>query len=411
MNLDLTPSREMSGQRVLLSRLVYAWLLISALYYASTLFTGRFQALYSVSEFHKGFKYAAALGLSAWIASAVGVHRTVIASMMLLAVAATLVLLNGSLSISAVTLLSNAAFLGFILLIRVLDGSVSRLTSVLIWSGVLVSLGSIVELTLLRGNLLTYWSQTGGVRSISTLLNPNNLGLYQGACLTLWGYMFNKGRASLFPGVILMFSLVASGSRTAMVAMMLMAVVAVVWDRSIFAAIKARVKAHAIAFFCLATAGIVSVFAVDSISATENIESYKRGTDLHTLELRAKFANRFIEASDWTLLAPDIHRIREVFVQDNAFLSLLNSHGFIVVGMLCWLLITIPRQITQADPEDLWAYRHLLVFYLVSGLSNSFLNSFPNNQLFFIAIGAWLCSASMTSDSRTASSFQIRRPT
>lgn len=106
---------------------------------------------------------------------------------MLLVMALMVVQFNGDLSISTVSLLSNAAFLGFILLIRLLDGRLSRLTSILIGSAVIVAFGSIAELVLLHGNLLAYWAQTGGVRSISTLLNPNNLGLYQGACLTLWG--------------------------------------------------------------------------------------------------------------------------------------------------------------------------------------------------------------------------------
>ncbi len=391
MIFDRIGNRDMPRQQVVLIRIACAWLLASALYYAATLFTERFQALYSTSEFHKGFKYAAALGMSAWIAWAVGVHRTVIASGMLLAAAATVVLLNGELSISAVTLLSNAAFLGFILLVRLMDGGVGRLTSVLIWSGVLVGLGSILELALLRGNLLAYWAQTGGVRSVSTLLNPNNLGLYQGACLTLWGYMFNKGRAQLFPGVVMMFSLVASGSRTAMVAMLLMAVIAVVWDRSILAAIRTTLKEHVQAFIGLTAAGLAAIYTVGTISDLEGIASFKRGADLYTLVLRQQLAARFAEAADWTLIWPDLWGVRELFVQDNAFLALLNSHGVIVASLLLWQLLNIPRKATQANVDDLKAYQHLSVFYLVSGLSISFLNSFPNNQLFFIAVGAWIC--------------------
>lgn len=411
MIFDSAPNHNISNQQFLLIQVIYAWILASAFYYAATLLTGRFQALYSVGEFHKGFKYAASLGLSTYIVWAVGIRRVSIASGVLIAVAMAVILLNGTLSISAITLLSNAAFLGFIFLVRLLAGGVGRLTSVLIWSGVLVGFGSVVELTLLRENLTAYWAQTGGIRSISTLLNPNNLGLYQGACLTLWGYMFNKGRASLFPGFIMMFSLVASGSRTAMVAMLLMAVIAVAWDRTIFTAIMARPKAHIVACTGLASAGIVAALVVNSISVAETIESYRRGADLYTLEVRAKFANSFIAASDLTLLAPDIKRIREVFVQDNAFLSFINSHGIVLAGLLCLLLATIPRQDIQANPEHLQAFRHLSVFYLVSGLSNSFLNSFPNNQLFFIAVGAWLCVANPPTSSQTSNSTSVRLPT
>lgn len=396
------------GRHLVLIQVVYAWLLTSSLYYASTLFTGRFQALYSVSELHKGFKYAAALALSAWLAWAVGVYRTAIASSMLLTVAAVVLLLNGELSISAVTLLSNAAFVGFVLLIRSLDGGVGRLTSLLIWSGVAVGIFSFVELAIVRENLLDYWAKTGGVRSISTLLNPNNLGLYQGACLTLWGYMFNKGRAPLIPGLIMMFSLVASGSRTAMLAMLLMALIAVIWDRSIFSAIQNRIKAHALALLGLIAAGLVAIYAVGAISEAEDITSFKRGTDLHTLVLRQQFAARFAEAADWTLIRPDLWGIREVFVQDNAFLSLLNSHGAIFAGLLLWLLVTVPRTTTQALADDLRAYRHLSVFYLVSGLSNSFLNSFPNNQLFFIAVGAWLCVGKTSGDGGSSGLRQLQ---
>lgn len=409
MSFDRFLSRRMSDRQVFLIRVVCIWLLASSLYYATTLITGHFYLLYSASEFHKSLKYVIAIFLSVWTACAVGEHRTTIATALLLTVAAVVVLLNGSISTSAVTLLSNAAFLGFILLIRLMDGNVRLLTSVLIWSGVLVGLGSILELVLLRENLLAYWAQTGGVRSISTLLNPNNLGLYQGACLTLWGYMFNKGRASLTPGLIIMFSLIASGSRTAMLAMLLMAVIAVVWDRSIFAAIQKRMKEHALAFFGLIAAGLVAIYAVGAISEAEEITSFKRGTDLHTLMLRQQLAARFAEAADWTLIRPDLWGIREVFVQDNAFLSLLNSHGAILAGLLFWLLVTLPRATIHALADDLRAYRHLSVFYLVSGLSNSFLNSFPNNQLFFIAVGAWLCVGKTSGDGGSSGLHQLQR--
>lgn len=392
----------------LLVWVVCAWLIISSMYYASTLFTGQFHTQYSANELHKGLKYVTGLALSAWLAWALCIHRIIIASGILLAIAALVILLNDTLSPSAVTLISNAAFVGFVLFIRLADRGVDRLTSVLIWSGVMVGIFSIVELGVLRNNLLTYWGQTGGVRSISTLLNPNNLGTYQGACLTLWAYMFNKGRASLPPGLIMMFSLVASGSRTAMVGMILMALIAVLWDKTIYAAIRARIKNHMLAFVGLMVAGLAAIYAVEMISELEDIASFKRGADLHTLVLRQQVAARFADTADWTLVRPDLWGIREVFVQDNAFLSLLNSHGAIVAGLLLWLLVTLPRVAIQANVDYLQAYRHLSIFYLVSGLSNSFLNSFPNNQLFFIAAGAWLCVGSTSVDGGSSGSRQLR---
>lgn len=206
----------------------------------------------------------------------------------------------------------------------------------------------------------------------------------------------------------MMFSLVASGSRTAMVALLLMAMFAFTSDRSIIKAIQARTKAHIAALVGLIAAASVAAFTVNAISVAYGIESFRRGTDPHTLLLRAKSFIGFVAASDWTLIAPDIQGVREVFVQDNAYLSLINSHGVIVAGLLCWLLATIPRQVIESNPEDLLAYRHLSIFFIISGMSNSFLNSFPNNQLFFIAVGAWLCVAIRPDTARAGSSPQVQ---
>jgi len=94
------------------------------------------------------------------------------------------------------------------------------LVDVIIISGVLVSLFSLAEFFLMRDMFEVHWKRIGGMRLVSSLLNPNNMGIYIGACLI---FLLNarSGMARCMKIVLLLFPFLMSGSRTAWVAFLL----------------------------------------------------------------------------------------------------------------------------------------------------------------------------------------------
>jgi hypothetical protein len=367
-----------------------AWLVVSSLYYVEALITGNFRLDYSSGVLHKVFKYLFAGGFSILLAFALGCYRTALTAILLLSIAVGSYFINDGLISSNITFIILGSFLGFTLLIPMFQERLDMLIRVIVLTGVLTAVISMLEVVLLRDILREYWAQTGGIRSVSTLLNPNNLGLYQGACLILWGYSFHKHQAPMYPGPLLASALVASGSRTAVVALLATTLVALIVDRNLLSSIRSDWRRHARALVLLVIASFATLIYTDNAGEAEEIVELHRGTDLHTLKLRGESAQLFFSNVDYKIIAPDIKGERAKLVQDNAYLSVINSLGLVLTAALMYSLATRTRREIHCPPHAIASFRYLVVFYLISGFANSFIDSFPNNQLFFIALGAWL---------------------
>jgi hypothetical protein len=131
------------------------------------------------------------------------------------------------------------------------------------------------------------------------------------------------------------------------------------------------------------------LFTVESAfnSPPVEIEIVNRGADLYTASIRWDNFIRFINAIDLYLLIPDINGQRTDFVQDNFYLVILNSFGVIGLLML-FTIFSVHLSLRRSKDLDMFAWKLVFAYYMVSGLSGSQLNSFPNNQLFFLSLGA-----------------------
>lgn len=425
------PALQHSSEHATLITVIIGWIYLSSIYYSPTLFSANFTSPYTAYVPHKAAKYIAAAILCVFLARSLEYYRIFILSGVLALFGLTVVFVNSAITSTAVTLLANASFAGFLLVIASSDRNSWRITRAIIWSGAIVGLGSIVEMALFQETMAEYLKHAGRPRSISTLLNPNNLGVYQGACLLLWGYFFIQGRVSLIPGVLIVFALVASGSRTAFLSLLVACVAASLWDRSLFIAIWRRRWQCCAALLMIMISSAMAFILVGSaannpyIKHTQPIQQVQSESlsdqsldlgssghvdqgssqyeetkppaakiaDLTTLHHRLDLLTQYLPLVDISTLAPDFREKRSQVIHDNAYLSMLNSHGALLLVLLCWAWRRRPIFSTSIPADDLRAYRHVTIFYLISGLSNSFINSFPNSQLFFIAAGVWLVSS------------------
>ncbi|MKY91030.1 O-antigen polymerase, partial [Salmonella enterica] len=156
------------------------------------------------------------------------------------------VVIDSVVTVYATTMLIIATMLGFSQIIVYLSNDMSRINIVLLWTGVIVGTISVLELTVFYDYMVSYWISTGGIRSISSLLNPTNSGAYSAIIIliALATNIKNKFRKSLFV-LMPMITLISSGSRTAWLSLALTLLLTVLLNDK--ASIRLRKKILAVA--------------------------------------------------------------------------------------------------------------------------------------------------------------------
>jgi len=287
--------------------------------------------------------------------------------------------------ISLATIVSMASFVN---LLNLWHAKNSSLVKTVIYSGVVVGVFSIIELTVLYSLFESYWGAAGGVRSSSTMFNPNNLGLYIGACILLISFNFSIVKYPMLCFVFLLFPLVASGSRTAWVSLVFTIFAQLFsskrFRRGLFHQSPVRLIVNLGICWCI---GVVFLsFYFNSVSNI-GIESVHRGTDLYTANLRVKNYYDFMDSLDGSIFVPDYLSKRVPLVTDSFYLAVVNSTG-ILGSLLGFVLICTAFSVRVSACGALEPWLWVSVYYLFSGLGGSHLNAFPNNQLFFVSIGS-----------------------
>ncbi|EDC2100861.1 O-antigen polymerase, partial [Salmonella enterica] len=88
------------------------------------------------------------------------------------------VVIGNVVTVYATTMLIIATMVGFSQIILYFSNDMSKINMVLLWTGIIIGSISVLELTVFYDYMVSYWVSTGGVRSISSLLNPTNSGAY-----------------------------------------------------------------------------------------------------------------------------------------------------------------------------------------------------------------------------------------
>lgn len=368
--------------------LIAMWMFFSAFYYLDTLVTGEFAAGYDEGVYHKIVKYIMCFAISFFLCVAGRAYILLLLTFFVLLVCGFAILVMGMpLSLSILSLSITALMLPFCLIPQTAKSYLPVINRVIVFSGFLVGIVSIVELTILAPVLESYWAATGGVRSISTLYNPNNLGLYASICLILIFFQPISLMSRIFLSMPVLVSFIGSGSRTAWVAIIAVFFVMVITSKDLRGKIFKITARNLLIGLLVILLAVTSFLALSILVADSGIESSNRGADLYTASIRVENFFGYIKALDIDILLPDLTGLREMYIQDNFYLTVVNSFG--IVGVFLFLVFFLvffrfsPMKDAHARP---WVY--VFVFYLISGLSGSQLNSFPNNQLFFISLGA-----------------------
>lgn len=388
--------------------LLMLWLIISAFYYIEHLFSPSFYLGYDEGALHKVLKYVACLGLSVYFCVAARAYKLLLISGLTLLLAVLFVMERGTLEIATISMMVAGTMAPFVLVPSLWKERMLLIGRVIVLCGAVVGIFSIIELAVLAPLFESAWASTGSIRSVSTLFNPNNLGLYVGVSIVLLPYMRLSTLLTALCGSLLMFSLVASGSRTAWVSLAVVLVYALIVSADTRARLSGLLHRYLLQLLLtgVALAGIYATY--QTFGAPPDIEVTHRGVDLYTASIRWQNFLTFVGLIDGWLLLPDLWGERADYIQDNFYLVVINSFG--VIWLIIFLIFFATHfSLRRPRNPNLFPWKLVFVFYMVSGLGGAVLNAFPNNQMLFLSIGAiWVYHHGFdivrTSSSSTAAS-------
>lgn len=363
--------------------LLCSWVLASSLYYIGNLFSGDVWASRDSNEFHKAFKYAAAFLLSVSSLVLLRVGRLFFYYIFLALILFFFVcvwLLGWNVLYAIDFFIVFMSFVGMIVLVSSLDNNdLNLLVYVLIASGFFVGCFSLYEFFFLDAVLGSYWESTGGYRSISTLLNPNNLGLYVGAVILL----LYKSDAGMRHKVLLlcffMVVLMMSGSRTAVLALVASGVLNSVYlGEKRFRPVPMLIWLVSIFLF-----GAIYIYLLDVGGLPE------RAVDMQTAFIRVEKYFQYLLDFDFEYIFPDVDEERVVLVSESSYFHALNSLGLFFLSLIALSFFTffVVKPVSSVGGWSVEAFRIVFVYYLIASFFENVFMSFPNNQLFFMSAG------------------------
>ncbi|AID27306.1 O-antigen polymerase [Salmonella bongori CFSAN000509] len=372
--------------------LLKVWLIVSSLYYLNAIFSGVDALKYNEDLTQKFIKYAICFIISFIVLFNNRRVKYLWASLFFILLSVSSVIISNVVTVYATTMLIIATMLGFSQIIVYLSNDMSKINMVLLWTGVIVGTISVLELTVFYDYMVSYWTSTGGIRSISSLLNPTNSGAYSAIIIliALATNIRNKFKKTLFV-LMPMITLISSGSRTAWLSLALTLLLTVLLNDK--ASMRLRKKILAIAGVGAICGVVYAVFYMSSIS---NIQSQYRGLDTYTASIRVENFMTYINSIDLGMLFPDFLDKNINLISDNFYLVLVNYFGiigfyiFFLISMLLFYYNAQIKYFSEVIDEDIAIWRVIFIYFLISGLSNSFISSFPVNQLFFISCGYYV---------------------
>lgn len=367
--------------------LLLLWLFLSAFYYSGNFFTGNLISGADANPIHVLGKYFFALSVGLFFVFSYKMWNVLFLYLYFILLGFPFVfwLLKGhDVLHAAVIFLVFFSFSAFIFIVdRLTEKNLNLILDVIIYSALLVSLITYYEYFFMWSILGTYWEATGGYRSVSTLLNPNNLGIYLGASIII--LILRKRFCFLIRFsflITIMTAFLMSGSRTAIVSLVLPLLIGVVF----VSLSKVRINSL-IVIFILSVTSIVFLFVF-----IERIDGlFLRFQNLDTASIRLEKYLAYLTMLDSSYLLPDFNGDRFYYVSESSYFHLMNS-----LGLIFTILIFLPAFIFKINfnyfnfspARKVLAF--LVAYYLIAFFFENMLVSFPNNQLFFFALGALL---------------------
>lgn len=377
----------------LVFQLFLLWLFCSAFYYAGQLLDGNVVADRNSGLVHKALKYIISLTFSLLF---ILVYR----SKALLLQYAFLLLMglivgfywahDYPVTYAIDVLIVLFSFLGLAYAVsRFGREEITVLTRVIIYSAVIVSTVSYLEYLFMEPVLGEYWRNTGGYRSISTLLNPNNLGLYLAASLLvmIFGSNFSVFFKSIFTAIV-SGALLMSGSRTAWLSFILTFIFCYVYRGS--GRLNFRHIVNVLIAFIAIGLALTASISLGLITLPE------RAVDMTTAYIRLEKYFQFIIGVDDSYIFPDFESSRIETVSESAYFHFINALGlFYSFALLSafFLIVGLSGFLRLFSNSEHRVFAVVFLFYAIAMLFENVLMSFPNNQLFFISLSVILAGA------------------
>ncbi len=387
---DLRMSKNISSNfhRFLLILLLF-WLTVSAFYYVQDLFNPSFSIGYDEGTLHKTVKYIVCLLLSICLCFAARAWSLLLFCGVMLLIAMYYFIDGGKVETTILHILVFGTMAPFILIPKLFENRLLLIGRTVVICAAIVGIFSIIEVTLLSSLYQSAYAYRGSLRSVSTLYNPNNLGLYAGSALLLLPYMKMKNIWFFISASLIITSLVLSDSRSAIASLVLVLIYALIANPNIRKIFITLVLRHLNKIVLIGSI-IFTSYAVRLIySDSIDLEIMYRGLDFHTLILRWDSLIMFFDLVDIGIFFPDIEGVRTEYIQDSSYLAMLNAFG--IIGILCILIFfkIFFSSWRNKDPA-LFPWKLVFIFYIISSVSVSPIISFPNNQLFFLSMGSVL---------------------
>ena len=374
------------------ARLLYVffilWLFFSALYYAPNLISGNLIVDRSDDFWHKIVKYIVIgfIGLLFFLIKKKTDHIVQVFFLSFFAI--TLLLLQpfgsqGSFGFDAVVvLLLLCGLTHFVISLQY--NQLRGIARVVIISAIIASVISYFEYFIFEPVLGEFWERTGGFRAVSTMLNPNNFGVYLGCALVL--LLFSdifKGRWRFLIGVAIFSALLLTGSRTAWVSLLL----SVFFGHLYRGGGKFKFSAilHSI-FFLSVLLALVMFFLLSGV-----VELPARMLDFQTASIRLDKYFEYLTQIDSSYFFPDSNFLRIDMVSESSYFHFLNAMGFfLAVPVLLYCALNLNASwFWQVFSNHAGRCFDIAVFYFaVAMLFENVFMSFPCNQLFFVSLGA-----------------------
>lgn len=374
-------------------RLFLVWIFISAFYYAGNLIEGQVLVGRSEALFHKALKYVVALSLSVVFLLFHRETKLLLQYAGLAFVLCAMVihsLLGFDVAFATDILIVLLSFIGLAYAAANFDEKqIASLVKATVISAVFVSSISYFEYYFMEPVLGDYWRNTGGFRSISTLLNPNNLGLFLGAAILM--LLFGKEFAAPFKVIgftIILGALLMTGSRTAWVSVTAAVTLGMLY--------RGNAKIHIWSFVNLGVLVPFILIAFAAVYSTGLFSLPERAVDMYTAALRLEKYFSYLLGVDITYLLPDFDLARIDVVSESAYFHFLNALGFVWAGIVAISLLAFFYSGWLRSLFTVSRYRcfDILVFYYCVAMAfENVLMSFPNNQLIFISFGITVLNA------------------
>lgn len=358
---------------------ILVWVLVSSLYYVGFLFSGEIVASHGSNFVHKVAKYVVALLLSTILMM---YSRNFIALLfyfffLVIIITFSLVFPESTSSMDLPLVIFSMSGLG-LLLGLINERRSSLLIKVFVLSGSIVGCFSVIEVYYLGYLYQSYWDATDGVRSVSTLYNPNNLGLYVGGCLILMFFSGFSLSTKVLVSLPILFSFFMSGSRTAWLAFFLVTIIYCFFrfGKLSYGKLVALIFVVGLGFLMA-----LAAFLIGGITIPDRL------TDFQSASIRLERYYNFLTSFDVSYFFPDFNEYRSGLVSESSYFTLFNSLGVIGALLLFVLSLIFFRRRGIHSASDGW--RLVFFYYVFAGFFENILNSFPNNQLLFISLGVF----------------------